>query len=240
MDDAKVPTSLWFYALLHIANSAEGLETLFLSRQLGVSLAKAEAMLLKIRLHLAALHRQELPCAEQEEVFVRLETLVRVRNIPHLKRNQTHILVSAARDKIDASVLDDPLRHNLSAIVRLKAPAAKTIITTCKRTALILKKHEDRLLPVLFDASYHKRTNVGIDPIKGFMNYFLPVVKNRDLALTKQDLWLYLKEFEFRYNRRAASKHTFWEMIASFPVLENECAEAVRAFNDFQSASDKR
>ncbi|MGB3470890.1 MAG: hypothetical protein WBA51_08735 [Erythrobacter sp.] len=231
-----IPLSLWFYALLHFANCAEGIETTFLARQLGLSIPKARRVMAQIRLHIAALQSKDKPCGDQTEIFVRLETLVQVPNLEPHKGNKTHIFFIAAGGKVDASVVEDPRRADLGALIRQKAPRARIIRTTCKRTARILGVYNHTLADVFLDPDHFRRKSAQTDAIAGFKSYILPALKNREERVLKHQLWLYLKEFEFRYNRRNRSQNTYWDMVGDFPTLGEAEIEALRAHNHLRAS----
>jgi hypothetical protein len=48
-------------------------------------------------------------------------------------------------------------------------------------------------------------------------------------SVSPRFFWLFLKEYEFRFNRRARSDQVFADMIARFPRVDESAMTALRA-----------
>lgn len=214
----KLPLRLWFYAMLHFANSPEGVNAAFLGRHLGITYPAAFRMAYKIRLHLARLEELSEPAPRSQDVHVRLETLHRVRCGPR-SQNTANVLFVASQSRIDCAVVTDPRRHSLrSAIARLM-PGERNLITTCHRTAKILSAYGLRKPLAKFMPTFYLDHPNERDLISGFLSYFLVPFKTHHKHASRENFWLYLKEFQFRYNRRHRSGETYWDMVSTFPRL---------------------
>jgi hypothetical protein len=69
------------------------------------------------------------------------------------------------------------------------------------------------------------------DVAKGFISYFWKSFADQFRGVNLENLWIYLKEYEFRFNRRHRSQTTFWDMIARFPPLGLSDIERLRLAN---------
>ena len=114
MHASKVPLTLWHYALLHHANSAESIDGVFLSRQLGVTQATAYRIQRRIRYQLAALQVMDQPCASQDYVQVRCDYLTRVRTTNTASRNRAWIFLIGSGSAVDVTVVRLCNRRRLS------------------------------------------------------------------------------------------------------------------------------
>ena len=64
------------------------------------------------------------------------------------------------------------------------------------------------------------------------MTGFARGVRFQHRHLAMPSAWLFLKEYEFRFNRRHRSHETFGEMLAAFPSLTPAAYETLRAWNN--------
>jgi len=77
---SRIPLQLWFYAMLHYANSAESMAATFLARQLEVSEPTAFRIGQRIRWHMAALDEKNKVGGADEPVVIRLTKILRIIN----------------------------------------------------------------------------------------------------------------------------------------------------------------
>lgn len=54
------------------------------------------------------------------------------------------------------------------------------------------------------------------------------VVRNAHVHIKDDNLWKYLGEFNFRFNRRHDTRTTFWDMISCYPALPAEMVRSKR------------
>lgn len=215
----KLPLRLWFYALLHFANSSEGVNAAFLGRQLGITYPAAFRMAYKIRLHLAALEALAEPISEGRDVHARLVTLHRARSGSQ-RPNTLNVLFVASDTRVDCAVLAAPRRHSVRAAIEKLMPGHGQVITTCYRTSQVLSAYKTRQPLATFVPTFFLDHPTERDLISGFLSYFLQPFKNHHKHASREYFWLYLKDFQFRYNRRDRSGDTYWDMVRSFPQLE--------------------
>lgn len=214
----RLPLRLWFYAMLHFANSHEGVNAGFLERHLGISYRAAFLMAHKIRWHMSELGRMTPIASPGQDIEVRVENLRRVRSGTS-GQNRANILFAARDGKVDCQVIGSSRqRFALQAVAKM-VPGHGDLRTTCYRTHRLFSDYGSRppratMLPCYF--TDHPQES---DAIKGFLSYFLWPFQTHHKYASRTHLWLYLGEFLFRYNRRNRSAQTYWDMISAFPDL---------------------
>lgn len=229
----KLPLRLWFYAMLHFANSHEGVNAGFLERHLGISYLAAFRMAQMIRRHLSRLERMTPIGPRGEDVEVRVECLHHVRSDKY-RHNRANILLAARGGRVGCEVLGaSRQRFALQAIARM-APCHGDLRTTCYRTARLFSDHGSRPPRATFLPCYFMDHPDEVDTIKGFLSYFLWPFQTHHKYASRAYLWLYLDEFLFRYNGRDRSAQTYWDMVSAFPDLRSgadlsACSAAVAA-----------
>lgn len=214
----KLPLRLWFYAMLHFANSHEGVNSGFLERQLGIGYLAAFRMAHKIRLHMAAIEELSRGSEQYDSVHARLEIINNVRTGPH-HRDIANILLAAAGQRVEVAVIDEVRRHTVKRTMSDLMPGQKEILTTCYRTSRVFAAYGARKPLATFTPCHFIDHLEEVDTISGFMSYFLWPFRTNHRHVSHAHLWLYLKEFQFRYNRRHRSRDTYWDMVSAFPQI---------------------
>ncbi len=214
----KLPLRLWFYAMLHFANSHEGVGAGFLERHLGIGHGAAFHMAQRIRWHLAELERSTPIAKAGQAVEVRVESLYRVRSGTSA-RNRANILFAACDGKVVCEVIGySRQRIALEALAKM-VPDHGELFTTSYRTARLFSEYGTRPPRATYRPCYYIENEQETDAIKGFLSYFLWPFQTHHKFASRAHAWLYLSEFLFRYNRRHRSAQIYWDMLRAFPNL---------------------
>jgi hypothetical protein len=214
----KLPLRLWFYAMLHFANSHEGVNAGFLERHLGISYRAAFRMAHSIRRHLSEIDRMTPVASAGMDIEVRVESLLRVRSGTSAQ-NRANVLFATRDGKVACEVIGTSQHRLAFKAVGKLVPGHGELRTTCHRTARLFSDYGSRPPHVIYLPCYYLDHPEERDAIKGFLSYFLWPFQTHHKHASREHLWLYLGEFLFRYNRRHRSAQTFWDMISAFPDL---------------------
>jgi hypothetical protein len=214
----KLPLRLWFYAMLHFANSHAGVNAGFLERHLGISYRAAFRMAQRIRWHMSEIERIAPVASAGLDIEVKVESLHRVRSGTSA-HNRANVLFVAREGKVACEVIGSS-RHRFAfkAVAKL-VPGHGDLRTTCDRTARLFSDYGSGRPRAVYLPCYYLDHPEELDAIKGFLSYFLWPFQTHHKYASRAHLWLYLGEFVFRYNRRHRSAQTFWDMIGAFPDL---------------------
>lgn len=214
----RLPLRLWFYALLHFANSHGGISAGFLERHLGISYLAAFRMAQRIRRHLSELDRIDPLAPAGSAIEVRVENLRHVRSGTSAQ-NRVNILLVARDGKVACELLRaSRQRFALKAVTKL-VPNHGLLYTTCYRTARLLSDYGSNRPRAIYIPTYYMDHPNELDVIKGFLSYFLWPLHTHHKYVSILYLQLYLDEYLFRYNRRDRSADIYWDMISAFPNL---------------------
>lgn len=231
-DHTRLPLRLWFYAMLHFANSHAGVNSGFLERHLGIGNNAAFRMAHKIRLHLAELERMTPIATPGQTVEVRVENLHHIRSDTS-GHNRTNVLLAARNGRVACQVIGVSQHRSVYKAIAKMVPGHGDLRTTCHRTARIFSDYGSRRPHATYLPTYYMDNPDEVDAIKGFMSYFLWPLHTHHKYVSRAYLWLYLSEFQFRYNRRNHSAQTYWDMIGAFPHLISQWdAPAIAATKD--------
>lgn len=216
----KLPLRLWFYALLLFANSQEGVDGRFLERHLGITYLAAFRMAQRIRRHMAELERAVPLAPRGQDIDVRVETLHRVRS-GTTSPNAAPVMFAAFAGRIDCEVFSARRQQAALSAIALMAPEHGELRTTCYRTARLLSAYGCRRPHAVYDPCYFMDHPDEVDAITGFLSYFLWPFHTHHKHASRAHLWLYLKEFQFRYNRRHNAAQTYWDLVGAFPCFSS-------------------
>ena len=217
-DHTKIPLRLWFYAMLHFANSHAGVNPGFLQRQLGISYRAAFRMAQRIRFHMFKLDQKNLIALPGQDIEVQVETLCHVRTGKRA-HNRANVLFAAREGKVACVVLRLSRQRTALEAVAKMAPGHGRLRTTCYRTERLFTDYGSRNPRAVFLPCYYLDHPNETDAIKGFLSYFLWPFQTHHKYASREHLWLYLSEFLFRYNRRDRSADIYWDMVSAFPNL---------------------
>ena len=218
MNGTRIPLQIWFYAMLHFANSTDGVSSRFLARHLGLADFPAFRMARRIRYQMAAIDDPTELGGPDVSVFLRLETVRPIIRRRKGRHGRARILIM----NDGASVRTVVIGHSSPKYVRMallqKAHDESIFVTDCPRTFALFEKYLAR--PKLQFAVDESGVTPGLSTKhKSFQLYFNHILKTQHVGVSYHRLWLYLKEAEFRYARRERSKDTFPCLVGSFPDL---------------------
>ena len=227
----RVPLQLWFYAFLLFSNSAQSIATSYLARQLGVSEPTAYRIASRTRAHLAALDQDLVLGTSSEFVFARVITLRKVTNLNSNSANTVRVVALSDETNVHSTVIFKPTRADLIAILTQRVHPSARIITDCTWTERAFSAYGQRTPLVQRNPTYFMDNPDIVDRLHGFFSYFWKSFGDQFRSVNRDKLWLYLKEYEFRYNRRTEAQNTFFDMISSFPNLLPTNIEQLRTAN---------
>jgi hypothetical protein len=226
---SRISLQLWFYAMLHFANSSEGISSRFLARQLGVSVPTALRVSQRIRAHLAAIDEGRLIGAVGETVVARLAKILRVANTCRHVQNSATVLLLCDATQVRATVVSRPSQRCLRMIIGKQVLPGSRVITDCYWTFRVLKNYSSGRPIAEFFPNYFMDRPPNENLNHGFLQYLNLSFADQFRGVTLDRAWLYLKEYEFRYNRRTRSADTFIDMTSWFPPLDEESVRRIRA-----------
>jgi transposase len=225
------PIRHWLYAMLHVANSRTSIDGNFLSRELGVREQTARSMLTRIRRHLAAIDHVSVVGKPGDTVHIRLERPRRIY-MPGTKCRKTAQLLCMAVGRSVRTIVTDIARpYRLRVLVRARIHPDAKVMTDCYHTQRVVSSYRE-YKRLTFDPLHFLDREPGSDSISAFITSFNRGVRAQHKHLRMPSMWLFLKEYEFRFNRRHRSHETFGDMLADFPSFAPTAYETMRAWNN--------
>lgn len=232
---SRISLQLWFYAMLHFANSSEGMASSFLARQLGVSEPTGFRMGQQIRAHVAAIDEACLIGGASETVMAKLVKMLRVTNTRRNVQNSATVLLLCDAKRVRATVVSRPSQRCLRAIISKQVRPGSRLVTDCFWSFRVLSNYSSGRPIAAFVPDYFIDRPPQENLNHGFWQYLNLSFANQYRGVTLDKAWLYLKEYEFRYNRRTRSAETFSDMTSCFPLLDQESLRRIRGASFFEA-----
>ncbi len=157
------------------------------------------------------------------------ETLI--RNVRKGQKPMPHIVMGIASEgEVRCGVLPNrKLETVTSAINRVVRPGS-ILVTDCHLAYSSLARDGWEHIPINHSRAFHNFAGITNNPIEVYWG-----VLKRTLRLygrfSPDNLWRFLAEIQFRYNRRGATRSPFLELIEAFPdTCPTALADLRRAF----------
>lgn len=223
-EKSRTPLQLWFYAIFLFTTSRHGVSGKELQRQLGVTYKTAWRMAALIREHMAAVDGDvqiggEGKVVEVDETFMGGKTTGM-----DWRSRKTVVLGMVERGgDIVLEVVPNQQATTLIPKIHEHIKAGTEIHTDELRS--YQKFHGSR-------TKYsHKMVNHGQDEyvglngettnaIESFFSHLKRSIKGTHTSVSKKHMQRYLKEFEYRFNRRLRPETMLSELLSRFPELD--------------------
>lgn len=229
----KLPLRLWLYTMLHFANSPQGVNGRFLSRHLGIGRTATSRIVERIRLHFAALDKNKKLESPSQRLFVRLASIRRVYASPPNPKKSVPVFLMSDGRAVQSTVLQFSRPRHLRMAIKNKAAPNSKPLTTCFRTFRLLSSYNMKTSSVDLIPKFVSDAPDDFDPTVSFLMLVQNSLKDEYRGVHRKHLWLYLKEFEFRFSRRWQSQNTFRDMLSDFPSFEPTNLNALRRWNSY-------
>lgn len=222
-EKSRTPLQLWFYAIFLFTTSKHGVSAKELQRQLGVTYKTAWRMAALIREHMAAVDG-EAPLGGEGKIVEVDETFVggKTKGMDWRKR-KTVVMGMIERDG-DAMLKVVPDQSFTSLIPQIKQNIKHgSEIHTDELRTYQKQFHRDHYTHKTVNHSageYATPEGVSTNQIESFFNHLKKSIAGTHTSVSRKHLERYVKEFEYRFNRRMNPEVMLEELLSRFPELD--------------------
>ena len=215
MERSRTPLHKWFYAMHLFSASRHGVAAKELERQLGVTYKTAWRMAHEIRKYMADVDG-ELTLdgdIEADETYVGGRTTggKRGRGAP----NKTVVFGMLERDgDVMAKVVPNVRKKTLQPIIKENVEKGSTIHTDELKPYSGLSKAGFEHETVNHGAGEYVDGDCHVNGIEGFWARLKLSIRGTHVHVSRKHLQKYVKEFEYRYNRRKRQDAIFGDLVA--------------------------
>ena len=226
----------WFYAMLLFTNSSTGVRSSFLRRQLGIGVKSAHRLCNEVRAHMATF---ELPRpVGGPDKLVHIDEAY-IKHMVGGRRQRPHIVMGLeCEGQVCCGILQDCSLPSIMAVISKLVRPGSILVTDCHLAYSGLSADGWEHIPINHSRAFHNFAGVTNNPIEVFWS-----VLKRTLRLYQHvaanNLWRFLAEVQFRYNRRFSETSTFRELIGAFPPLLAQERDHLGQQFDWSTLSDE-
>ncbi|MBU6165875.1 MAG: IS1595 family transposase [Alphaproteobacteria bacterium] len=218
-EQTRTPLQLWFYAIHLFTTTRHGVSAKELQRQLGVTYKTAWRIGHEIRQHMAAVDGDGELGGEGQVVEIDETFVGGYRKGGQGGKGKAVVFGAMERDgELVASVVPDRRANTLLPIIAETVEAGAEIHTD--------ENHAYRVLGGMgFDhkavnharGEYATKAGVTVNGIENFWSHLKRSIGGTHTSVSPKHLQRYVKEFEFRFNRRNVPASMFASLISEFP-----------------------
>lgn len=221
-EKSRTPLQLWFYAIFLFTTSKHGVSGKELQRQLGVTYKTAWRMAKLIREHMAEVDG-EAPLGGSGKVVEVDETYVggKTTGMDWRKRKTVVMGMMERNGEVMLKVVPDQTRGSLVPQINANVVHGTEIHTdelTAYNKAISVQHYTHKTV------NHSKGEYVGLDgettnSIENFFGHLKRSLKGTHNNVSPKYLEAYVKEFEYRFNRRMRPETMLKELLSRFPEL---------------------
>lgn len=221
-EQTRTPLQLWFYAMHLFTTTRHGVSAKELQRQLGVTYKTAWRMGHEIRKHMADVDG-EAPIGGEGEIVQADETYVGgVRKGGKRGRGadgKTLVMgMIETGGELIAVVVPNIKRGTLQDVIEANVAKGTAIHTDelSSYVGIVTRGYShDRVNHK--SGQYVSASGATVNAVEGFWRHLKCSISGTHTSVSPKHLQTYVKEFEFRFNRRAAPASMFASLISEFP-----------------------
>jgi transposase-like protein len=220
-EQTRTPLQLWFYAMHLFTTTRHGVSAKELQRQLGVTYKTAWRMGHEIRKHMSDVDG-EAPIGGPGTAVEVDETLVGgVKRGKHIRGSAGKTVVAGAMQRdgsVIAKVVPNQRRATLQPFVTANVKPGGELHTDELGSYAGLHTQGYRHMTVNHGAGeYVGFAGAGVNGIESFWRHLKCSIQGTHTSVSPKHLDRYVKEFEFRFNRRTRPASMFASPISEFP-----------------------
>jgi transposase len=220
----RTPLQLWFYAIHLFTTTRHGVSAKELERQLGVTYKTAWRMAALIREHMADVDGGA-PVGGIDEIVEIDETLIGgsvAGKGSGYKGNKTCVVGMVERGgDLVTQVVSSRHRKPMEALIQANVLPGTTISTDEFGSYRYLSALGYEHMTVQHNKGQYASSNgASVNQIEGFWRHLKCSIAGTHVSISPKHTARYVKEFEFRFNRRSNPASMFPALISTFQPLK--------------------
>lgn len=211
----------WFYAFFIFSNSSIGVPSGFIRRQLGIGPKSAYRLCRMIRVHMASMARPGIFGGPKNAVQVD-EVLLRYITNPGGGANDAVILLGLASEgKVLSAIIPDRRAATLIPRITAHVVPGTTVITDMLSGYGTLAQFGYDHVQIDHSVAFHDFRGNTTNGIEAYWSTVRRMLRSAR-QVSRTQMWTYIAEIEFKYNRRHHKSTIFEELISQFPLYTDE------------------
>ncbi|AKM10702.1 IS1595 family transposase [Croceicoccus naphthovorans] len=230
-EKTRTPLQLWFYAIHLFTTTRHGVSAKELQRQLGVTYKTAWRMASLIRDHMADVDGDHPIGGAGTNVEIDETLMGGVKKGKHNRGSAAKTVVVGALERggdVVAQVVPNQRRATLEPFVTANVEVGGNVHTDELRSYAKLADHGYRHARVNHGAEeyayydYRLAETVSVNGIENFWRHLKCSINGTHTSVSAKHLNRYVKEFEYRFNRRNRPETMLPELLSTFRPLPSQ------------------
>ena len=223
-EGSRTSLQSWFYAMFLFTKTRHGVSAKELGRQLGVTYKCAFRMARRIRLHMAAIDSDEPLGGPGEIVEVDEAYLSGARQGNYGRREKMIVLGMVERGeggRANIEVIPDARQATIHAEIEEHVAEGSEIHADMHEGYSKLDQKGYDLRRINKRRSGHvNKAGVTTNAVENFWRHLKCSIQGTHISVSEKHLEKYVKEFEYRFNRRMTPSVMLGELLTRFPELD--------------------
>lgn len=211
----------WFYAFFLFSNTSIGMRAGFIRRQLGIGHNSAYRLCRMIRVHMAAMARPEKLGGEGKNVQI---DEVQLRYIPSTagQPNEAVIVFGLASEgQVLLAIVPGRRSKTLIPHIVARLMPGSQVVTDMLSGYRTLGTHGYEHIQINHSVAFHDFQGHSNNDIEAYWSTVRRMLRSAR-QVSRENMWTFLAEIEFKYNRRNFKGEIFDELIANFPKIDEQ------------------
>ena len=216
MEKSRTPLHKWFFAIYLFSTSRHRVSAMELKRQLGVTYKCAWRMAHEIRKYMAKID-DEFPLdgdVEADETYIGGKKEGGKRGRGAEGKAIVFGMLERGGD-VMTKVVPNVQKRTLQPIIKENILPGSTVHTDELRSYMGLGREGYLHQTVNHGAGEYSRNGCHVNSLEGFWARLKLSIQGTHVHVSPKHLWKYVKEFEFRYNRRKNPDSMFVELVVN-------------------------
>lgn len=231
---SNLSLTAWFFALLLFSHSANGMRAGFIRRQLGLGHNSSYRLCRMIRVHMSAMKRPEMIGGEGKTVHIDEVYLRCIATRSGGANDSVIVLGLECEGKVLSGIIPDRSSRTLIPLILSRVRPGSKIVTDMLWGYQSLNRHGFEHVRINHSVAFHDfrgHTNNAIEAYWATVRRAFRTARQ----VSREQLWTFLAETEFRYNRRHAKHLIFDELISCFPDCGESRCRALRRLYEWSA-----
>lgn len=227
----------WFYAFFLFANTSTGMRAGFVRRQLGIGHKSSHRLCKMIRVHMAALARPDMLGGEGKTVQIDEVYLRYIANAAGEPNDAVIVFGMASEGQVLSAIVPDRRSATLIPHIVAHVTPGSKIVTDMLSGYRTLSRHGFEHVQVNHSVAFHDFRGHSNNDIEAYWSTVRRMLRSAR-QVSRENVWTFLAEIEFKYNRRHKKNSIFEELISNFPIFDHESLSELESKFDWSLSKE--
>ena len=211
----------WFYAFFLFSNASTGMRSGFIRRQLGIGHNSSYRLCRMIRVHMAAMARPEKLGGEGKTVHIDEVHLRYITSTDGQPNDAVIVFGLASEGQVLSAIVPDRTSETLIPHIVARVMPGSKVVTDMMSGYRKLGQHGFDHVQINHSVAFHDFKGHSTNDIEAYWSTVRRMLRSAR-QVSREHMWTFLAEIEFKYNRRHSKEAIFEEIISNFPNYDLE------------------